>query len=141
MTTIFGLDIQLLLNPVLTAYLPLIILSFALDLLLDIYLLWRGRWTTATRLAKIGINLFSHPAQLLIRHNAWLARQGIGFLISLEALPSLASTAGITQVWVMQAFRLTFIIALIMTIIETIGQGYQLVKRLFGRPVSPQLPA
>ncbi|HLE14966.1 MAG TPA: hypothetical protein VI776_09470 [Anaerolineales bacterium] len=145
MDTIFGRDVQFFLNPVLTTFLPLIILSFLLDTVLDVYLLWRGRWTTATRLVKIGVNLFSIYilAQLLGGHNAWLAERGAtGFFSSLENLPQGITSfpAETTQILVMQAFRMAFIIALIVTAVETAGQAYRLVRRLAGSPVPPRLP-
>lgn len=141
----FGQDVTIFLNPVLMPYLPLIILALLLGVLLDIYLLWRGRWSTATHLIKIGINLFSIYllAMLLAGHNAWLVDHGVtGFFSSLEALPSGAPIPpDVAQLMVMQAFRIAFIVALIVTIVETIGDVYRLVKRLVSRPVSPELPA
>ena len=136
---------QIILNPVIRNYIPMIILSISLGIALDVILLWRGRWETATRLAKIGTNLFVIYvlAVLISGHNAWLAQQGLeGFLSFLEALPDVAfSDQESVLILGMQAFRLGFSIGLIVISIDTIKMVYQLLKRLIGRPVTLDLPA
>ncbi len=136
---------QIILNPVIRNYIPMIILSISLGIALDVILLWRGRWETATRLAKIGTNLFVIYvlAVLISGHNAWLAQQGVGgFLSFLGMLPDDAfSDQGSVLVISMHAFRLAFSIALIVISIDTIKMVYQLLKRLIGRPVTLDLPA
>jgi hypothetical protein len=136
---------QIILNPVIRNYIPMIILSISLGIALDVILLWRGRWETATRLAKIGTNLFGIYvlAVLISGHNAWLAQQGLeGFLSFLEALPDVAfSDQESVLILGMQAFRLGFSIGLIVISIDTIKMVYQLLKRLIGRPVTLDLPA
>jgi hypothetical protein len=140
-----GQVVEFFVIPVLLTYLPLLILAFLLGLLLDIYLLWRGRWSTGTRLAKIGINLLSIYllVQLLAGHNAWLAERGVlGFFSSLEALPEGAPVQPeALQVLVIQVLRMAFIIALIVTVVDTVGQAYRLVRRLVVGQISPGLPA
>ena len=135
---------QIILNPVIRNYIPMIILSISLGIALDVILLWRGRWETATRLAKIGTNLFGIYvlAVLISGHNAWLAQQGLeGFLSFLEALPDVAfSDQESVLILGMQAFRLGFSIGLIVISIDTIKMVYQLLKRLIGRPVTLDLP-
>ena len=135
---------EVILNPVIVSYIPLIILSILLGIALDVILLWRGRWETGTRLAKIGTNLFGiYVLYVLIAgHNAWLAQEGVGgFLSYLEALPEGAiSNQESVLVIGMHAFRLAFIIALIVVSVDTIKMVYQLLKQLIGRPVTLNLP-
>jgi len=123
-------------NPVLPAYLPLIILAFSLNIALDVFLLWRGRWEIWSRLAKIGLDLFGIGLLivLLTAHNTWLAAHGVGgFLSILETLPQGdLSDEAVVQVIGMQVFRMAFIIALIVTAVDTVRQVYHLVKRLAG---------
>jgi len=135
---------EIILNPVIISYIPLIIASILLGIALDVILLWRGRWETGTRLAKIGTNLFGiYVLYVLVSgHNAWLAQEGVGgFLTFLEALPDGSiSNQGSVLVIGMHAFRLAFIIALIVVSVDTIKMLYQLLKRLIGRPVTLDLP-
>jgi len=135
---------EIILNPVIGTYIPLIILSISLGVVLDIILLWRGRWETGTRLAKIGTNLFGlyMLAVLLSGHNAWIAQQGAsGFLSFLEVLPDVAfSDQESVLILGMHAFRLGFSIGLIVISIDTIKMVYQLIKHLIGRPVTLTLP-
>ena len=80
---------EVLLNPVLNSYIPLIILSILLGIALDVITLWRGKWETSTRLAKIGANLFGLYVLfvLISAHNTWLVEQGVGgFFSFLETL-------------------------------------------------------
>lgn len=125
---------DIILNPVLPAYIPLIILAFLLSLGLDVFLLWRGRWEIWSRLAKIGLNLFGIGLLivLLTAHNAWLAAHGAGgFLSVLETLPQGdLSDEAVVQIIGMQVFRMAFIIALIATVVDTVRQVYHLVRRL-----------
>jgi hypothetical protein len=135
---------EVILNPVIISYIPLIILSILLGIALDVILLWRGRWETGTRLAKISTNLFGiYVLYVLIAgHNAWLAQQGVGgFLSFLEALPE-GDPMGTESVLMisMHAFRMAFIIALIVTVVDTIKRVYQLLKPLFSPPVTIPLP-
>jgi hypothetical protein len=135
---------EILLNPVIVSYIPLIILSIMLGIALDVILLWRGRWETSTRLAKIGTNLLGiYVLYVLIAgHNAWLAQEGAaGFLSFLEAMPEGAFPGeGSVLIIGMHAFRLAFIIALIVTLVDTGKMLYQLVKRQISPPVTIPLP-
>jgi hypothetical protein len=131
------------LNPVILRYLPLLILSVLLGIGLDVVLLWRERWETWTRLAKVGLNLFSIYVLyvLLVGHSAWLAERGItGLFAALEMLPQVADPSGNGfQIFVMQAFRLAFIVALIVTVLDTAAMLYRMVRRLIVKP-SSQMP-
>jgi hypothetical protein len=134
---------EIILNPVISSYIPLIIVSILLGIFVDVILLWRGRWESGTRLAKIGTNLFSIYvlAVLLSGHNAWLAQQGAGgFFSFLDALDEITiSNQESVLILSMHAFRLAFAIALIVISIETINLVYRLVKGLFTRPATINL--
>jgi hypothetical protein len=134
---------EFILNPVIIGYIPLIILTMLLGIGLDVFLLWRGRWETSTRIAKIATNLFGIYVLyvLIIGHNTLLAQQGAaGFLPTLEALPE-GSTPSMEmmQILSMQAFRMAFIIALIVTVVDTINMAYRLVKRLIDNTASSSI--
>jgi hypothetical protein len=124
---------EFILNPVIIGYIPLIILTMLLGIGLDVILLWRGRWETSTRIAKITTNLFGiYVLYVLITgHNTWLTQQGIaGLLPILEALPEgPPPSKEMMQIISMQAFRMAFVIALIVMVVDTINMAYRLVKR------------
>ena len=77
-TTRYG--VNLFTDPVLDRYYPWIAVSVVLGILLDILLLWRGRWEFSTRIAKIGTNIFSIIllCLLLQGQTAWSNQMGIG---------------------------------------------------------------
>ena len=137
---------EFILNPVIISYIPLIILTMLLGIGLDVILLWRGSWETSTRIAKIATNLFGMYVLyvLITGHNTWLAQQGVaGFLPTLEALPE-GSTPSMEMIQIisMQAFRMAFIIALIVTAVDTINMAYRLVKRSIDNAASsPIMPS
>lgn len=136
---------EIILNPLLPAFLPWIGLAILLSIVLDVFLLWRGRWEIWSRLLKIGVNLFGIVllVYMIMAHNAWLAERGAsGFLSMLENLPGGAiPAAGSVQIMVMQVFRMAFIIALIVTVIETVRQVYFLGRRLISGSSTPAVPA
>ncbi|MGB3700020.1 MAG: hypothetical protein WA997_02020 [Anaerolineales bacterium] len=134
---------EVLLNPVIVSYIPLIILSILVGIAVDVVLLWRGRWETATRLAKIATNLFSiYVLYVLITgHNTWLAEQGVGgFLSFLDTLSEGLLEQEAVLVIGMQAFRLAFIVAMIVISVDTVKIVYQLVKHQITPPVKIALP-
>ncbi len=135
---------EIILNPVIRTYIPLLIVSVMLGIFVDVILLWRGRWELGTRLAKIGTNLFSIYVLyvLLAGHNAWLAEQGAGgFFSFLETLGEMTITNQESLLILgMHAFRLAFAIALIVISIETIGLVFKLIKGFFVRPTTINLP-
>jgi hypothetical protein len=125
-------------NPVIVEYLGWISAGLILSIALDIYLLWQGRWQRATRFLKIALNLYSIAilALLVQGHNAWLAEHGVtGFISALERLPEDISSG--TQLIGMQAFRLGFGVALIVTIVETIVMIYRLIRAGLKRDFQP----
>lgn len=136
--------LEIILNPVISSYIPLFILSLLLGIALDVILLWRGRWETWTRLGKIGTNLFGiYVLYVLITgHNAWLVQEGVGgFFSFLETLSESAfPNRESILVLGMHAFRLAFFIAIIVISVDTVKLVYQLIKRLVSKPVRLDLP-
>ena len=115
-------------NPVLDQYFLWIALSMLANILLDIVLLWRGRWEASTRIAKIGTNLFSLAVVfvLLQGHTAWLNQMGIhGFAFSPEQFSN--GVQGL-QLLVMASFRIALFVVLIVTAIETLSTVYHLFR-------------
>ena len=116
-------------NPVLMQYLGWMILSLLASMGLDIYLLWQGRWTLGSRIARLAVNGFSIAVLVLLLqgHNAWLAANGSGGFF--ESITGMAdSLVENFQVFSMEAFRMAFGVALIVTIIETCVLLYKLVR-------------
>lgn len=116
-------------NPIIVQYLGLISFSLLASIALDIYLLWQGRWSTLSRVVRLAANLLSMAVLYLLfaGHNAWLAERGVsGFITSIERLAE--DAANNWQVLGMQAFRMAFGIALVVTVIETIVELYRMVK-------------
>jgi hypothetical protein len=124
---------QEILNPVLAAYIPLLVLGLALTIVLDVFLIWRGRWEVISRLAKIGINLFGIYvlALLVVGHNAWLVDHGAGgFFTSIEDFSAESPLSIETlQILVMHVFRMAFIVAIFAVGVDTIQQGYRLLRK------------
>lgn len=115
-------------NPIIIQYLPWICLSMLINIGLSIYLIWRGRWNIATRAIEIGADLFSIVVLTLLynAHTAWSAAHGLnGFFLSIEQL-----TGDISKNYYligMEAFRMAFGIALIVTVVVTISKLVKMV--------------
>ena len=80
-------------------------------------------------MAHITVNVLNIAVLYLLfqGHNAWLAERGAsGFITSIERLAE--DAANNWQMVGMQAFRMAFGIALLVTVIETIVELYRLVK-------------
>ncbi len=136
--TTFGSE--LFTNPVIAQYIGLITFSLLFGIGLDIYLLWQGRWGTTTRIAKIAANLLSVAILFLLvqGHTAWLAEHGsTGFFATLELLPDIIN--GGWQVIGMEAFRLGFGVALIITSLETVVMIFRLVRANLKSGFSPEM--
>ena len=128
-------------NPVIYQYLGWISLSLVAGIALDIYLLWQGRWTTASRVARLAVNLLSIVvlALLLQGHNAWLAERGAsGFLSSIQMFA--ADVESNWQLFGMQAFRLAFGVALVVITIETAIQAFHLLRSAVSGGTAPAVP-
>ena len=133
----------IILNPVIISTIPLIILSLLIGIGIDVVLIWRGRWETGTRVAKIGANLFSIYvlSVLLTGQNAWLTEQGYaGFFSAIEALPQIGTpNIELVQIISAQAFRIAFIVALIVISIETFKMIYRFIKQLIDKSSSTRI--
>jgi hypothetical protein len=118
-------------NPVLQQMVPWICLSLLATIALDIYLLWQGRWTTGSRIARVLVNLVSITVLVLLvqGHTAWLTAHGSdGFFNTLESLSAVKPES--LQNMSMAAFNLAFVIALTVTIIDTILMGIKQIRSL-----------
>lgn len=132
-------------NPVLANYVPWLVISLLLGIGLDVFLLWRGRWELGSRITKIAIDLFGVGVLLVLvqAHNTWLAQHGITGLMSwVNTLPiGGLFSAEQTQIMVVSGFRIGFVVALIVTAIETITETFRLVRGLLTRSAAPILDA
>lgn len=72
---------------------------------------------------------------LLVEQNNWLTAHGAGgFFTAIENLPEgAAPSVNTIEILAMQGLRLAFIVALIVTTIDTVKQVYHLVKHLTNR--------
>ena len=116
-------------NPVIDQYFPWIALSMIVGIVIDIWLLWKGRWQTSTRIAKIGADIISMVILLVLiqGHNAWLSEMGVaGFFEGLTRLSQNNELA--TQVLGMAAFRIALTVAFIVTGVDTLVQLYRLIR-------------
>jgi len=120
--------VDLFTNPVLDHYFPWIAVSMVIGILLDVILLWRGRWEISTRLAKIGANLFSmFVLYLLIQGSlAWFDQMGLHSFI--VAPDTLASEPENFQLIGMVSFQIAYFVAFIVTGIETLVSLYRLIR-------------
>jgi hypothetical protein len=116
-------------DPILMQYAYLLILALTAGIALDAYMLWQGRWTLGSRVARIAVNLFQIGilSFFLNAHTAWLTSHGAGgFLPTLESLTT--GFTGNLQLFTMETFRLVFLIALVVTVIQTIVELVKLVR-------------
>jgi hypothetical protein len=116
-------------NPVIIRYLSLIQISLACWIGFNVYLLWKGRQDLISRLMRIVLNIYSAVVLtfLVIGHNVWLAaRASGGFLDAIEAIPGIVDSGW--ELVGMHAFRLAFVVALIVTVIEILAEIYRLVR-------------
>jgi hypothetical protein len=126
------------LNPPLQAYIPWIIFSLLLGIGLDVILLWRGRWETGTRFAKIAIDLIGLGLLILMitSHTQWLAEHGVNeFFEAFSGLAAGIPSQETVQILVVNGFRIGLIVAAIVTIIELGKQVFDLVRQVW-QPVS-----
>lgn len=120
-------------NPVIPEYIVWISVSLAAGIALDVYLLWQGRWSMVSRIAKIGVNILSVVVlSLLVQaHTAWLrARDAGNWVTSLERFA--ADVENGWQLFGVQAFRIAFTVALIVIAVETLVLIFRLVQANVG---------
>jgi hypothetical protein len=125
-------------NPVIPQYLGWISLALLAGIGVDIYLLWQGRWTISTRIAKIASNVLTIAVLFLLvqGHTAWLAERGAGGIFSgLERFAE--NPAGGAQLIAMQAFRMGFGVALIVTVVDSLAMLYRMARAGLRRDPTP----
>jgi hypothetical protein len=125
-------------NPVIVQFFPWLFASSVLDIVIDIVLLWRGRWETRTRVAGILFNLFSLVVLFVMfeGHSAWLRAEGISeSLVIWTQDPEFFFTNA--QATGMILFRMGFAIAILIIGVETAVYTYKLIRRRMNAPISP----
>ena len=125
-------------NPVILDYLGWITVSLAAGIILDIYMLWKQRWSTMSRIGKILVNLISLAVLFLLvqGHTAWLVAKGSGGLFeAFELIPEIGD--GAWELIGMHAFRIAFGVAFIVTAIETVVTLIRLVRTKLKREFVP----
>jgi len=121
-------------NPVILNYLVLIQISLLANILMDIYLLWKGSWTFLTRMIKMALEAFGVVilAFLIQGHNVWLAGKGSpGFSAWISAIES-----NNWELVGMHAFRLAFVVAFIVTVIEIATTIFRMIRSKMAGDVS-----
>jgi hypothetical protein len=91
-----------------------------------------------TRIIKLGLEGFSIVilALLVNGHNAWLtARSAGGLFDALESISGIAD--GSWELVGMNAYRLAFVVAMIVTVIEVIKTVYRLLRAKLSPGVVP----
>ena len=117
-------------NPVILQYLPWIYASLALGIGFDIYLLWQGRWTIASRAMEIGKDIFSIVVVTMLYkgHADWLEAHGSsGVVFNLQELPT--DLVSNLQLFGMKVFCMAFGIALIVLVAVTISKLVKMIIR------------
>ena len=116
-------------NPVLSQYIVLVGVSLLASILLDIYMVWQGRWSKLNRLVKLAVNIFSIVVLgLLVQgHTVWLQAHGVTNFVEAMNIFSTDVVAN-GQILAMWAFWMGFTVALIVTAIETIVTIFRMVR-------------
>ena len=129
--------VNLLTDPVLDTYYPWLAVSVVLGILLDIVLLWRGRWEISTRIAKIGTDIFALVLLRLLLQGqmAWSSQMGLGG--SLDEQFHFTNTPQGFQLIGMASLRLAFFVALIVLAVSTFFRIYRLIKNDLFNPSTP----
>jgi hypothetical protein len=127
-------------NPVILEYLAWIKISLVAGIIFEIFLLWQRRWTMLSRIAKVGLNIFSLVVLILLvqGHTAWLAAKGSGGIFeTFEMIPEIAD--GTWELIGMHGFRMAFGVAFIVTAIETVVTLYRLVRANLKKEFTPMV--
>jgi hypothetical protein len=116
-------------NSVIEQYLPWIVATTVVGLGLDLLLLWRGRWERATRVGLVGYNLFCLGVLYLLLqgHNALLAASGVSGMLS-DVDQFIALIQARDPLAYLVIFRMGLAIAAVVTLFETIGSLYKLIR-------------
>jgi hypothetical protein len=116
-------------NPILERLFPWVALSMLAAIMLDIVLLWQGRWHRSTRIAAIVSNLLCLTVLvlLILGHQRWLAAAGFpGLFDTLVLMPEMFESG--LQVVGMVAFRMIFIVAAVFVGIETVVHSVRMFR-------------
>jgi hypothetical protein len=127
-------------NPVILEYLAWIKISLVAGIIFEIFLLWQRRWTMLSRIAKVGLNIFSLVVLILLvqGHTAWLAARGSGGIFeTFEMIPEIGD--GTWELIGMHGFRMAFGVAFIVTAIETVVTLYRLVRANLKKEFTPMV--
>ncbi len=122
-------------NPVIERYFPWVSLSIVAGIVIEIVVLWRGRWQVSTRIATIAANLFALGLLTLLihGHDVWLTAAGVPNLF--DGMADLSSIIiNDTQIAGMLIFRFFLVIAALITLIDTLVCAYRLFRQR--RPAS-----
>jgi hypothetical protein len=127
-------------NPVILDNLVLIQVALLANVLFDVYQLWRRHWVMATRLIKLGLEALSiYVLAVLVQgHNAWLAARSSGGLLGAVDTVSNLTNASWELVG-MEAYRLAFSVALVVTGIEMIVSIYRMVRNSLVSNAAPKI--
>ncbi|MBA3469822.1 MAG: hypothetical protein H0T53_09270 [Herpetosiphonaceae bacterium] len=116
-------------NPVIERYFPWVSLSIVVGIVIEIVLLWRGRWQRWTRIATIGSNLFGLGVltTLIHGHNTWLEAAGVpGIFSGMDELSKMLIND--QQIAGMVVIRAVLVFIALATLIETLVCVYRLVR-------------
>lgn len=137
-----GPDPEQAFNPLIYSFLPYIIALTLIGILLDVLLLWRGRWEAWTRVLKMLVNVLDIALVLamLAAHVDWLAQAGITqFMFIPDALAEGTVTPDVIQVLAVQGTRIALIVAAIALVADTGVQAYKLVRSYINRADTERL--
>lgn len=126
-------------NPVILDHLLLIQIGLVASIGFNVFLLWRRRWGLGSRLLKIALDIYYVVVLgvLVMGHNSWLAaRSSGGIFDALGAIEGMAD--GGWELVGMHAFRLAFVVTLIVTVIEILTSIYRLIKSRLRSDFSPK---
>jgi hypothetical protein len=129
-------------NPPLQAYIPWIVISLLLGVGLNVILLWRGRWELGSRIAKIAVDLFGLAVLFLLisSHTQWLAVHGVtDFLSAFEGLATGEMSPETVQILVVNGFRIGFIVAAIVSVIELVKHIIDLARQVWQPSLSTKV--
>lgn len=131
-------------NPVIHQYFVPIVVALLVGIVIDIVVLWQGRWTRPARLAAIGSELLSLVVLglLVAGHHAWFRANGLPNMAEvLTALPTAAESGqlGLVGMW---GFYIAFSVAALVAALELGGHLVRLVwssaRPLDTSPVAPK---
>ena len=133
--------VNLFTDPILDKYFPWIAVAVVIGIVLDIVLLWRGRWEISTCIAKIGANIFSIVLLCLLLQGqaAWSNQMGVSDFV-VEQFQFTNTPQGF-QLIGMASFQLAFFVALIVIAVDTADRIYRLIRNDLFNASTPGIKA